>query len=192
VFASRCSTIPLLIPPLQASSQAPFAESPSLPADAASQSIDRHVVLPRDLEGEFYRILKRDHEFNDPNWPFFIKIRDLVGKSLLDATFKHRVKGQPNEFDAVIQARCAVVRFDLEAKVIRVFLEQAEVQHFRRDTDIVVINNDILEIPIPDPNSSIRGSFPGDEPPKRELLFTGTNRISEVLDLLGSAFSDPA
>ena len=48
---------------------------------------------------------------------------------MIDATFKHKVKGA-NEYDAVIQARTAELHFDLTAKVVRVFLEDAEMQQF--------------------------------------------------------------
>ena len=34
---------------------------------------------------------------------------------MIDATFKHKVKGT-NEYDAVIQARTAELHFDLDAK----------------------------------------------------------------------------
>ena len=70
-----------------------------------------------------------------------------------DATFKHKIKGT-NEFDAVIQAREAELHFDLKTKVVRIFLEKSEVQKFDHDADVMLINNDILEIPIP-PDSQI-------------------------------------
>ena len=67
---------------------------------------------------------------------------------MIDATFKHKVKGS-NEYDAVIQAQEAELHFDLDAKLVRVFLEHSEIQHFDRDADVFLINNDTLEIPIP-------------------------------------------
>ena len=75
--------------------------------------IEQTMIRARDLEDALYKILKRDREFNDPRWPFVIKVRDVQGKNLVDATFKHRTKGKKPEFDAVIQARRAVLRFDL-------------------------------------------------------------------------------
>ena len=39
--------------------------------------------------------------------------------------------------------------FDLDAKIVRAFLDDVEIQHFGRDADVVLINNDVLEIPIP-------------------------------------------
>ncbi len=49
----------------------------------------------------------------------------------------------------MIQARRAILRSDLKARIIRVFLEHFEVHRFDRDADIVLIKNDTLEIPIP-------------------------------------------
>jgi lipopolysaccharide export system permease protein len=107
------------------------------------------TVLFKDLEDTFYKLLKKDHEFNNPRWPFLIKVRDVQEKIMKDATFKHRVGGKQDEFDLVIQAKRAVLHIDLAAKVVRVFFDDAEVQHYRNDADIVLINNRILEIPIP-------------------------------------------
>ena len=142
-------TIPLVGPLLKARSRTSTTDEPPHANQIASQAKEQKPVLPRDLEETFYRILKRDHEVNVADWPFVIKVREVVGKSLVDATFQHRVKGKPNEFDAVIQSKRAVFRFDLKAKIIRVFLEQSEIQRFQRDSDVMLINNDILEIPIP-------------------------------------------
>jgi lipopolysaccharide export system permease protein len=106
------------------------------------------LVLFKDMEDMFYKLLARDREFNHPKWPFLIKVRDVQGSQMIDATFKHKVKGS-NEYDAVIQARRAELHFDLKAQVVRVFLEHSEIQHFARDADVVLISGKILEIPIP-------------------------------------------
>ena len=107
------------------------------------------MIRAGDLEDVLYKILKRDREFNDPRWPFVIEVRDVQGKFLVDATFKHRNKEHNAEFDAVIQAKRDVLRFDSERKIVRVLLKECEAQRFRRDADIVLINDDTLDIPIP-------------------------------------------
>ncbi len=112
------------------------------------------LVLFKDTEDMFYKLLAKEREFNHPKWPFLIKVRDVQGDKMIDATFKHKVKGS-NEYDAVIQAREATLHFDVEAKVVRVFLKHSEIQHFARDADVVLINNDTLVIPIP-PDSQMR------------------------------------
>jgi lipopolysaccharide export system permease protein len=112
------------------------------------------LVLFKDTEDMFYKLLAKEREFNHRNWPFLIKVRDVQGDKMLDATFKHKINGS-NEYDAVIQAREATLHFDVDAKVVRVFLKNSEVQHFARDADVVLINNDTLVMPIP-PDSQMR------------------------------------
>jgi lipopolysaccharide export system permease protein len=106
------------------------------------------LVLFRDMEDMFYKLLAKDREFNHRNWPFLIKVRDVQGSKMIYPTFLHKIKGE-NDHDAVIQAKSAVLHFDLPAKLVRVFLEDSEVQHTAQQPDVVLINNDTLEIPIP-------------------------------------------
>ncbi len=112
------------------------------------------MVLFKDLEDTFYKWLKRDREFNSRAWPFMIKVRDVQGKDMIDPTFKHKIKGQ-DDFDLVIRAKKAVLHFDLPAKLVRVYFDEAEIQHYRHDADVFLIDNRILEIPIP-PDSQLR------------------------------------
>jgi len=129
------------------------------------------MVLFKDIEDMFYKLLARDREFNHPKWPFLIKVRDVQGSKMIDATFKHKVKGG-NEYDAVIQARSAWLHFDLKAKVVRVFLEDSQEQHLVRDADVMLINNKILEIPIP-PDSRFNME-------KKIQEFTNAEIIAEI------------
>jgi lipopolysaccharide export system permease protein len=127
------------------------------------------LVLFKDLEDTFYKLLKRDREFDNPRWPFLIKVRDVQEKIMVDATFKHKDKQHPHNFDAVIQAKHARLKFDLAAKMVRVYLEDAEVQHYGHDADIVLINNRLLEIPIP-PDSQFNVEKKIQEYTNRELI----------------------
>jgi lipopolysaccharide export system permease protein len=106
------------------------------------------LVLYKDLEDTFYKVLKKEHEFNNPRWPFLIKVRDVQDQVMIDATFKHRSKGQ-DDFDLVIQSKTAVLHIDLPARIVKVFFEEAEVQHSRHNADVMLINNRYLQIPIP-------------------------------------------
>src|SRR5262245_19152973 len=106
------------------------------------------LILFKDLEDTFYKLLKRDREFNNSRWPFLIKVRDVQDKVMLEPTFLHRVNGR-DAFDAAIQAKSAVLHFDLPAKLVRVYFEQAVVQRYHRDADVLLINNRPLEIPLP-------------------------------------------
>lgn len=107
------------------------------------------MVLYKDLEETFYKFLKKEHEFNNPRWPFLIKVSDVHGKVMINATFKHRTGQGKDDYDAVIQAKKAVLHIDMDAKLVRVKFDDAEVQHYGNDADIALINNRILEIPIP-------------------------------------------
>jgi hypothetical protein len=142
-------TAPILRPRLRAAAQGVAVAERPKQNQANSPTFEQGMLRVRDLEEAVYRILEQDHEFNDPRWRFTIHVRDLQGMRLIDATFKHRVKGRVNEFDAVVQAKRATLRFDRQAKIVRAFLEDAEVQRFARDADVVFIKNNILSIPIP-------------------------------------------
>ena len=106
------------------------------------------LVLFKDLEDMFYKLLARDREFNHPKWPFLIKVRDVQGSKMIDPTFKHKVKGS-NEYDAIIQARTAELHFHLHENLVRVYLEDAEVQRLAQDVDVFLINNNELPFSIP-------------------------------------------
>jgi lipopolysaccharide export system permease protein len=108
-------------------------------------------VIFQNMEEMFYKILKKNHEFNNPRWPFFIQVKDVQGKTMLGATFKHR-SGRPHSFDMIIQAKKAIIHFDTDAAkpVARVFLDGAEIIDPREDVSL--INGTTLEIEIPDKN----------------------------------------
>jgi lipopolysaccharide export system permease protein len=111
------------------------------------------MVLFHDIEDMFYKLLARDREFNHPKWPFLIKVRDVQGSKMIDATFKHKVKGG-NEYDAIIQASSAEMHFDLKEKLVRVYLQDAELQRLVQDVDVFLINDNILPFQIP-PDSQL-------------------------------------
>ena len=59
-----------------------------------------------------------------------------------------------NEFDAIIQAKTAELHFVLHEKLVRVYLEDAEIQRLAQDVDVFLINNNELAIPIPSDSDS--------------------------------------
>ncbi len=130
-------------------SRGPRAEHQgSVSPPAATQARDRASGSSSDLEAKLYKALQKDHEFNDPHCPFLIKVRDVRNRTLIDATFKHRVNGK-DEFDLVIQARRAELRIDPGSNAARVTFDRSVVQHFRRDDDIILIDDHVLVIPLP-------------------------------------------
>jgi beta-lactamase regulating signal transducer with metallopeptidase domain len=141
-------TVPVggAIPPLEivAKPPRPAARPPAAPPPAR----DHAPGKIGDLEEELLRTLKKEHEFNDRRWPFLIKVRDVQDKTLIDATFKHRVSGK-DDFDLVIQAKQVALRVDPGARVVYVDFGDAEIQHYRRDADVMLINDRVLVIPLP-------------------------------------------
>ncbi len=111
------------------------------------------LVLFKNLEDTFYKFLRRDREFNNSRWPFLIKVRDVQGKEMIDATFNKRAKNKDNSdtYSMTIQAKRAQMDFDEKAKMVRVHLDQAEIQNYGKgnDDDVALINRNILEMPIP-------------------------------------------
>jgi lipopolysaccharide export system permease protein len=133
------------------------------------------LVIFQNMEDTFYKILKKDREFNNPRWPFLIKVKDVEGKTMLGATFKHRAgtPQSPNSFDMIVQARRAVIHFDTDKGMARVFLDGAEVIDPREDVSL--INNTILEIPIPSNQDALKD--------KRIQERTTSEMVAEQADL---------
>ncbi len=77
------------------------------------------MVLYRDMEDMFYKMLKRDREFNGPGWPFLIKVRDVHGKDMINADLQAQGQGprpgsgrlRPRD-----QGQAAVLHFDLNGE----------------------------------------------------------------------------
>jgi lipopolysaccharide export system permease protein len=113
------------------------------------------LVIYKNMEEMFYKFLRKDREFNNPRWPFLIKVKDVQGKLMIDATFKHRAGGvqNPNSFDMVVQAKKARIRFDTGAGLARVYLDGAEITNPREDVSL--INKQTLDIPIPSNNDAM-------------------------------------
>ena len=115
-------------------------------------SLEQRMIQSRALEDALYDLLKRERELNDPRWPFVIKVRDVKGRNMIDATFRHTSKGKNSEYDAVIQATSAVLRIDVNAPLVRVFFEEPAVQHFVQSADLVLRDKNTLEFAIPGGN----------------------------------------
>ncbi|WP_422926435.1 LptF/LptG family permease [Singulisphaera sp. PoT] len=107
------------------------------------------MIMFQNLEELFYRCLKKDREFNNNQWPFHITVKDVEDKTLIDATFKHRAAGSrdPNNFDSVIQAKKAVIHFDTQRKLARIYLDGSHVSDPRND--VFLINDSTIEMDIP-------------------------------------------
>ena len=82
----------------------------------------------KSIESVFFMFLKRDREFNNPRWPFYISVKEVHGKTLFNANFKHRAKGleDPDAYDARVFAERATMVFDPAHRMVHVDLDGAE------------------------------------------------------------------
>lgn len=116
------------------------------------------LVLFKNSEEMFYKFLRRDHELKNPHWPFLIMCHSVEGKTMIDATFKHRARGEGQDtFDAIIQAKRANIKFDYQAGMARVYLDGAHVLQKGKNPNIVLINNNYLDIPLPRGQNDMMG-----------------------------------
>ena len=142
-------TVPFVRSTLLAGAQDAFNDKGTQDSHEKPRPTPQQINPSGDLEDALYEILKRDREFNDPRWTFAIKVRDVQDKTLIDATFRHRTKGKENEYDAIIQAKRVVLRVDMDAKIVRAFLEQFEAQKSVFNQNLILIENNVVNIPIP-------------------------------------------
>jgi lipopolysaccharide export system permease protein len=114
------------------------------------------LTIFKNFEDAFYKALKLEREFNNGGWPFLIMVRDVdvESRTMFDAIIKHRAKQGADEdtFDLVVQAKSAVITFDMEARepVARIYFKEAEITNGGSRKDIFLINDRPLEMPIPD------------------------------------------
>jgi lipopolysaccharide export system permease protein len=148
-------------------------------------------IIFSNIEDYFYRVLKKEREFDTPKWPFYIKVKDVEGRKMIKPYFKHRAGGpenripgapeNPNQFDLKVKADSATVAWDLDHNVVRVFLVNAETTGATDHPDFIFLENDVLEIPIPETS---RFSL---DPRSQELTLTQmVARQQELKKLLGN------
>lgn len=116
------------------------------------------ALLLRDVEDLFYKKLANDHEWNNPGWPFFIRVGRVEGRTLHDATFKRRVPGRPDEFDTTVRAAEARVSFDFTRNVVRIDLVNANIRGGVEGVNLLMIDGkQYFEYPIPERRNVVMG-----------------------------------
>jgi lipopolysaccharide export system permease protein len=109
-------------------------------------------ILYSSLEDLFYKMLKKERQFDRPDWPFFIRVKDVEDQVLIEPTFKHRSRENPKTYDLQVVAKRASIRFirDSEPARVRVVLEDSETWGGDEQPFLFVINGrKVLEYPIP-------------------------------------------
>ena len=116
------------------------------------------LILFKNSEEMFYNFLRRDHELKNPRWPFQIMCRTVEGKTMIDATFKHRERADSQDtFDAIISAKRANIKFDYKNNIAHVYLDGAEITQKGKNSNIVLINNNTLDMPLPGAGMDMMG-----------------------------------
>lgn len=140
------------------------------------------AAIFKNFEDNFYKWLKLEGEFNNPEWPFLIKVQDvdLETRTMHTALFKHRNKkaGGSGSFDLVVSARTAKIRFDMEKNEALVYLDGSNISGDSKSGDVFLINDKTLVMQMPD-----RAGKAGLE--KRIQEYTRGELIKEQAGLLG-------
>lgn len=110
------------------------------------------LLLFSNMEDVTYKLLKKEGECDRREWPFYISVRTVEDKTLIDATFKHRLsKQKPDTFDFQVHAKKARLHFDTDRNVVVVDLEDVNSSGGRDRPFLFDINGrEILEYPIPE------------------------------------------
>ena len=150
------------------------------------------LTLFGEMEANFYKFLRKEREFDRNDWPFLIKVRDVLpDNTMVEPIFKHRVPGSatdpnaPKKFDMIVQAASAKLNFDFKNRVARVHLVDSETQATALgsgggDVSRALINDQVLEIPLPDDFKSMVPSKRPQEQTSRELV-ENINRFQSLM-----------
>lgn len=125
------------------------------------------------IEESFYRYLKKDGEISNPNMPFFIKVRDVEGKTLIEPLFRHRAKSPPappNTFDMTIRAERASIDFDMTKQLVTVNLENAEINGSDNPSVVWINGRRVIQYAIEKPHEGL---------PKRVMEMTDSELTTE-------------
>lgn len=78
---------------------------------------------------------------------------------MIEPTFKHRARADSQDtFDAIVQAERANIKFDYKKGIAHVYLVGAEVLQKGKNSNIILINNNTLDIPLPDGQADMMGA----------------------------------
>jgi lipopolysaccharide export system permease protein len=110
------------------------------------------AILFGTAEDGLYRFLKKEHQINNPRIPFVIQVSDIRERVLIDPLFKHRAPSPPNPpdtFDLIVQAKTAVLQFDMEREQVIVQLEDAQTAGQASEFLLEINGTKVLQFPMP-------------------------------------------
>ncbi len=105
-------------------------------------------IVTQAIEDIFLEVLSSQHLFSDPNQGYSITVDDVRNRTLMDATFRYRLK---NHQQVTLRAETARIRFDLERHEIKLQLKRWKSSQPGTDFDGEM---DDLELAFPMPLSS--------------------------------------
>lgn len=110
-------------------------------------------ILFGTAEDGIYRFLKREHELDNARIPFTIHVSEVRDRTLINPLFKHRAPSPPNPentFDMIVQAKSAVLQFDIEKQLVTVELVDAQTQGQADEPFLLELNGKkVLQYPMP-------------------------------------------
>jgi len=104
------------------------------------------LIVTQAMEDIFLDSLAHDRHVSDASRGFSITVHDVQNRVLKDATFQYRTK---NHEQVSVRAAEASMRFDLEAKVIRILLKNARGTRAGGDT-LAELDRTELTFPLPE------------------------------------------
>jgi len=104
-------------------------------------------IVTQAIEDIFLEVLASEHLYSDPNQGYSITVHDVRNRTLMDATFRYRLK---NHQQVTLRAETARIQFDLENHEIKLQLKRWKSSQPGTDFDGEM---DDLELAFPMPQS---------------------------------------
>ncbi len=120
-------------------------------------------VIYENLEDLFYKKLKMERVFDQPTWPFLIKVKDVEDKVLIGATFKQRADkpnpattlASPGEsesgtaYQMIVRATEARIKFNFQDNKVVIYFKDAEISRAGLEPSEGVVRDTSFEFDIP-------------------------------------------
>jgi lipopolysaccharide export system permease protein len=95
------------------------------------------TAFMKDAEEIIYGVLKRDRQLRNPSLPYFMFVKEVQGRRLVDVVFKRRIKAEDapgvkskdryGGYDLVARAREATLHVDMDNALINIDMENCSV-----------------------------------------------------------------
>jgi lipopolysaccharide export system permease protein len=103
------------------------------------------TIFFKDVEELLYTVLQKDRQVSHPRLGYALFVREVQGRKLTDAIFKHR--NEKGEYDLVAWAHEAELRVDLRNKVLHVHMMDTDAR--KDDGSEIYYQDKVWEVPLP-------------------------------------------